>query len=91
MQRAIAGHEGAMLEFFPQLLSLAQQLLRAAAEGVQAAGAQLYCLLFKHFTPAYNQQEVRGGVVRRPAGRFAMHVVLLERCRCTGGHTHTPC
>lgn len=47
-----------MLEFFPQLLSLAQQLLRHAAEAVQAAGAQLYCLLFKHFTAAYNQQEV---------------------------------
>ncbi len=47
-----------MLEFFPQLLSLAQQLLRHGAEPVQAAGAQLYCLLFKHFTAAYNQQEV---------------------------------
>ncbi|PRW44427.1 Fanconi anemia group D2-like protein [Chlorella sorokiniana] len=58
MQRAIAGHEAGMLEFFAQLLSLAQQLLRHAAEPVQAAGAQLYCLLFKHFTAAYNQQEV---------------------------------
>lgn len=50
--------QAVMLEFFPQLLSLAQQLLRHAAEAVQAAGAQLYCLLFKHFTAAYNQQEV---------------------------------
>lgn len=53
--------QAVMLEFFQQLLSLAQQLLRHAAEPVQAAGAQLYCLLFKHFTAAYNQQEVGRG------------------------------
>lgn len=47
-----------MLEFFPQLLSLAQQLLRHGAEAVAAAGGELYCLLFKHFSAAYNQQEV---------------------------------
>ena len=46
----------AMLEFFPQLLSLAQLLLRSPAEQVQQAGSELYCCLFKHFTECFNQQ-----------------------------------
>jgi len=49
-----------MLEFFPQLLSLAQLLLRQASEAVQEAGTELYCCLFKHFTEPYNQQVGQG-------------------------------
>jgi Fanconi anemia group D2 protein len=48
-----------MAGYFPQLLSLSQQLLRAAAAPVvQGAGEELYCLLFQRFADAYNQQEV---------------------------------
>ncbi|KAL4428110.1 hypothetical protein ABPG75_002199 [Micractinium tetrahymenae] len=56
--KSIAGHERAMLDFFPQLLSLAQLLLRHGKEPVREAGAELYCCLFQQFTPHYNQQEV---------------------------------
>ncbi|KAL4445301.1 hypothetical protein ABPG77_011126 [Micractinium sp. CCAP 211/92] len=58
MQKSIAGHERAMLDFFPQLLALAQLLLRSGKEPVREAGAALYCCLFQHFTQHYNQQEV---------------------------------
>jgi Fanconi anemia group D2 protein len=47
-----------MLVFFPQLLSLSQQLLRSKATAVQQAGVQLYCCMFARFTDSYNQQEV---------------------------------
>ncbi|PSC75642.1 Fanconi anemia group D2-like protein [Micractinium conductrix] len=58
LRKAIAGHERVMAAFFPQLLSLAQQLLRAPAEPVQLAGSELYVCLFKHFTEPFNRQEV---------------------------------
>ena len=45
-----------MLDFFPQLLALAQLLLRSGKEPVREAGAALYCCLFQHFTQHYNQQ-----------------------------------
>lgn len=55
-----------MLQFFPQLLSLAQQLLRGTAPPVAVAGAELYQLLFRHFSAAYNQQEASAGVGPNP-------------------------
>ncbi|KAL4858754.1 Fanconi anemia group D2 protein [Chlorella vulgaris] len=58
LQKAITGHEKVMLVFFPQLLSLSQQLLRSKATAVQQAGVQLYCCMFARFTESYNQQEV---------------------------------
>jgi hypothetical protein len=45
-----------MGEFFPTLLSLAQQLVRATNEGVSAAGAALFAALFNNFSGAYHQQ-----------------------------------
>ena len=44
-----------MLEFFPQLLALAQQLLRAPSELVRAAGMELYCCMYCQFTEGFNQ------------------------------------
>lgn len=54
-----APSQRAMLDFFPQLLALAQLLLRHGKEPVRQAGAALYCCLFQHFTQHFNQQ-VRG-------------------------------
>ena len=45
-----------MGEFFPTLLALAQQLVRASADEVAAAGTALYVALFTHFSGAYHHQ-----------------------------------
>jgi hypothetical protein len=48
--------QAAMLEYFPQLLAVAQQLVRATSANAQDAGLELYHLLFVRFTQPYNQQ-----------------------------------
>lgn len=51
-----------MAEFFPALLSLAQQLVRAPREEAASAGAALFVTLFTHFTqPNKGYQQVRTG------------------------------
>lgn len=91
LRRAITGHERVMLEFFPQLLSLAQQLLRNTSVPVQGTGVELFCCLFQHFTESYNQQEVLRALhshlgAQVPAETTAALQVLLQ---LSDNHTDT--
>lgn len=83
----------AMVELFPSLLGLAQQLLPAAAPEVSAAGATLYGALFRGFPFAYNQQEVLRvlhchlGAAAREEASAALGVLLaLAQQRLLSGY-----
>lgn len=61
-----------MAEFFPTLLSFAQQLTRALNDQVSVAGATLFVTLFTHFTDAYHQQVTSPSCLEQSGMCFAM-------------------